>query len=99
LRVIHLPGHTLGHCGFYSERHRLLLSGDLWVRFWMRTQISPRIFSSAPELILPSLAKARALGARWIVPGHYDQPDAVDLRRRFHELCAEKLDRRVAPVI
>ena len=24
LRVIHLPGHTHGHCGFYSERHDLL---------------------------------------------------------------------------
>ena len=27
LRVVHLPGHTLGHCGFYSRRHDLLFSG------------------------------------------------------------------------
>src|SRR6185503_14618350 len=33
LRVVHLPGHTVGHCGFHSARHDVLFSGDLWVRF------------------------------------------------------------------
>ena len=28
LKVVHLPGHTLGHCGFYSAKHDLLFSGD-----------------------------------------------------------------------
>jgi len=90
LRVVHLPGHTLGHCGFYSAKHDLLFSGDLWVRFMMRTQASPRIFSDAPELVPASMAKARAIGARWMVPGHYDFPDAARLKRRFEELCAER---------
>jgi glyoxylase-like metal-dependent hydrolase (beta-lactamase superfamily II) len=40
LRVVHLPGHTVEHCGFYSHRHDLLFSGDLWVRLMMRTQRS-----------------------------------------------------------
>jgi glyoxylase-like metal-dependent hydrolase (beta-lactamase superfamily II) len=87
LRVVHLPGHTVGHCGFFSARHDLLFSGDLWVRFMMRTQASPRIFSDAPELVPASLAKARAIGARWVVPGHYDEANATRLRRRFEELC------------
>ena len=90
LRVVHLPGHTLGHCGFYSERHDLLFSGDLWVRFMMRTQASPRIFSDAPELVWPSMQKAQAIGARWIVPGHYGRADARRLKIRFEELCAER---------
>lgn len=30
LRVIHLPGHTAGHCGFYSAKHDLLFSGDMF---------------------------------------------------------------------
>lgn len=90
LRVVHLPGHTLGHCGFYSARHDLLFSGDLWVRLMMRTQASPRIFSDAPELVPASLRKARAIGARWVVPGHYDFPNATRLRQRFEELCAER---------
>src|SRR5207248_8153 len=62
LRVVHLPGHTLGHCGFYSVRHDLLFSGDLWVRFMMRTQMSPRVFSDAIELVPGSMRKARAIG-------------------------------------
>ncbi len=99
LRVVHLPGHTLGHCGFYSARHDLLFSGDLWVRFLMRTQVSPRIFTSAPELVWPSMRKARAIGAHWVVPGHYDLPNATRLRRRFEELCAEHERRERVPVV
>jgi glyoxylase-like metal-dependent hydrolase (beta-lactamase superfamily II) len=93
LRVVHLPGHTLGHCGFYSAKYDLLFSGDLWVRFLMRTQTSPAIFSDDVALVPASMRKARALGAHWIVPGHYDVPNAARLRRRFEELC-EQIDRR-----
>lgn len=87
LKVVFLPGHTIGHCGFYSARHDLLFTGDLWVRFMMRTQASPRVFTDAPELVPASLRRARAIGARWVVPGHYDLPNALQLRRRFEELC------------
>lgn len=89
LRVVHLPGHTLGHCGFYSAKHDLLFSGDLWVRFLMRTQASPRIFSDEIALVPGSMMKARAIGARWIIPGHYDVANATRLRLRFEELCEE----------
>jgi glyoxylase-like metal-dependent hydrolase (beta-lactamase superfamily II) len=90
LRVVHLPGHTLGHCGFYSAKYDLLFSGDLWVRFLMRTQSSPAIFSDDLSQVPASMLKARALGARWIVPGHYDLPNAMRLRWRFEELCAAR---------
>jgi glyoxylase-like metal-dependent hydrolase (beta-lactamase superfamily II) len=93
LRVVHLPGHTLGHCGFYSAKHNLLFSGDLWVRFLMRTQTSPAFFSDDVSLVPASMMKARAIGARWMVPGHYDVPNATRLRRRFEELC-EQIERR-----
>lgn len=99
LRVVHLPGHTLGHCGFYSAKHDLLFSGDLWARFLMRTQVSPRIFTSAPELVWPSMKKARAIGARWMVPGHYESPNATRLRRMFEELCAERERRERVPLV
>ena len=99
LRVVHFPGHTVGHCGFYSARHDLLFSGDLWVRFMMRTQVSPRIFTDAPELVWPSMYKARSLGAHWIVPGHYDLPNATRLRHRFEELCEQHERRRTQAVV
>lgn len=99
LRVVHLPGHTIGHCGFYSERHDLLFSGDLWTRFMMRTQVSPAIFTDVPRLVWPSMQKARAIGAHGMVPGHYDLPNAARLRRRFEELCEDHARRRTVPVI
>lgn len=99
LRVVHLPGHTLGHCGFYSAKRDLLFSGDLWVTFMLRTQVSPRIFSDAPQLVLPSLRKARAIGARWVIPGHYALADAPRLKRRFENLCDEIERRGQAPII
>lgn len=99
LRVVHLPGHTLGHCGFYSAKHGLLFTGDLWVRFLMRTQASPRVFSDDFARVPGSLRKARAFGARWVVPGHYDVPNATRLRRRFEELCEQLERRRRPPVI
>ena len=96
LRVVHLPGHTLGHCGFYSAKHDLLFSGDLWTRFLMLTQASPRIFSDDITLVPESMMKARAIGARWMVPGHYNVPNATRLRRRFEELC-EEIERAARP--
>ncbi|MGH7944502.1 MAG: MBL fold metallo-hydrolase [Opitutaceae bacterium] len=98
LRVVHLPGHTLGHCGFYSAKHDLLFSGDLWVRFLMRTQMSPPIFSDDVTLVPASMMKARVIGAHWVVPGHYDLPNATRLRGRFEELC-EELRRRRRPKV
>ena len=99
LRVVYLPGHTVGHCGFYSVRHDLLFSGDLWARFMMRTQASPRIFTDEPALVPASLRKARAIGARWIVPGHYDLPNATRLRARFEQLCDDFERNRRARVV
>ncbi len=99
LRVVFLPGHTLGHCGFHAEKPDLLFTGDLWVRFLGRTQVSPRIFSDDVSLVPASLRKARAIGARWIVPAHYGEPDATRLRHRFEALCAERERRGRAAVV
>ncbi len=32
LKVLHTPGHTPGHCCFYSEEEKLLIAGDLLFR-------------------------------------------------------------------
>jgi glyoxylase-like metal-dependent hydrolase (beta-lactamase superfamily II) len=99
LRVIHLPGHTFGHCGFYSARHDLLFSGDLFASFFWSVGIPPAIFNSAPEMIPASLERARALNPRLIVPQHYDVLDGLLHRRRFDRLLERlaRRDRRRAP--
>jgi glyoxylase-like metal-dependent hydrolase (beta-lactamase superfamily II) len=91
LRVVHLPGHTAGHCGFFSERHGLLFSGDLFASYRPRAGLPPPIFNSLPELIPASLEKARQLDPQGIVPSHYFGRDWALHRRKFDALC-----RRVA---
>ena len=94
LRVVHLPGHTLGHCGFYSEKHDLLLSGDLFASYFFNTHLPPPILNSAPALIPESLEKARRLNPRLMVPQHYDVLDGALHRRRFDRLIARELRAR-----
>lgn len=86
LRVIHLPGHTLGHCGFYSARHELLFSGDLFASYCFNVHRPPAILNSHPELMAASAAKARALNPKLIVPQHFDILDGVLHRRRAGKL-------------
>jgi len=94
LRVVHLPGHTLGHCGFYSARHDLLFSGDLFASYFFNTHIPPAILNSGPDLIPASLEKARQLNPRLMVPQHYDVLDGLLHRRRFDRMLVRMARRR-----
>lgn len=80
LRVIHLPGHTLGHCGFFSEKHNLLFCGDMMATTFTPHR-PPAILNSAPELLEASAEKIRKLRPHWIIPFHYFCLDG-DLQRR-----------------
>jgi glyoxylase-like metal-dependent hydrolase (beta-lactamase superfamily II) len=93
LRVLHLPGHTLGHCGFYSARRDLLFSGDLFASYFFNVHLPPAILNSAPALIPSSLEKVRELNPRFMVPQHYDVLDGELHRRRFDRMLV-RWDRR-----
>jgi len=86
LRVIHLPGHTLGHCGFHSIRNDLLFSGDMMASCFFNTHKPPGILNSAPEHFAASVAKICRLSPRLLVPSHYDFLDGDLHRRRFCSL-------------
>lgn len=86
LEVIHLPGHTLGHCGFYSAKHNLLFSGDMMASYFFNVHKPWAIFNSAPELLPASAEKIRKLQPRWILPFHFDFLDGELHRRRFVKL-------------
>ena len=88
---MHLPGHTLGHCGFYSRRHDLLFSGDLFASYFFNVHQPPPILNSAPELIPETLAKVQRLNPRLMVPQHYDVLDGALHRRRFDRIMAKRL--------
>ena len=86
LQVIHLPGHTLGHCGFYSAKHNLLFSGDMMASYFFNTHRPPAILNSAPEMLNQSAEKIHKLKPRWILPCHFDFLDGDLHRRRFAKL-------------
>lgn len=90
LRVIHLPGHTQGHCGFYSARFDLLFSGDLFASYGFSTHIPPAILNSCPEDLPATLDRVCEIAPRRIIPNHYFGFDAELHRRRFDALRAKR---------
>jgi glyoxylase-like metal-dependent hydrolase (beta-lactamase superfamily II) len=95
LRVVHLPGHTLGHCGFYSARHDVLFSGDLFASYFFNVHLPPPVLNAAPELIPASLEKVQALDPRYLIPQHYDLLAPALHRRRFDRLIERLALRRM----
>lgn len=89
LRVIHLPGHSHGHCGFYSERFDLLFAGDLFASYRFSTHRPPAFLNSAPEKLPESCRRVAELNPRLIIPNHYDgNIDGEKFARKFRGLCA-----------
>jgi glyoxylase-like metal-dependent hydrolase (beta-lactamase superfamily II) len=90
LKVIHLPGHTEGHCGFYSQRFNLLFSGDLFASYWFSTHLPPMFLNSCPENFPASLKQVIELSPRYIIPNHYDGFDGEKHARKFKMLVARR---------
>jgi glyoxylase-like metal-dependent hydrolase (beta-lactamase superfamily II) len=86
LQVVHLPGHTLGHCGFFSAKHNLLFSGDMFASYFFNVHKPWPILNSVPEQFPASAEKIRRLKPRLIVPCHFDRLDGDLQRRRFAKL-------------
>lgn len=82
LKVVHLPGHTEGHSGFYCEKLQLLFCGDLFASLGCLSHFPPAIFNSDGGQMAASVSKALALELVGILPNHADSasPD-VHLQR------------------
>lgn len=89
LRVLHLPGHTAGHCGFFSERHRLFFCGDLFASYAPKPRFPPDVLNVDSREIRRSAERALTLGPVGIVPNHYDVRDPRLHWNRFVQLVAE----------
>lgn len=86
LRAVHLPGHTVGHMGFFCEKLHLLFSADLIASYRGVAHFPPAIFNSAPELMQDSISKALALDLDGIVPNHGDRASPEEHLRRLKQL-------------
>ena len=83
LRVVHLPGHTRGHCGFYSERHACFSAATCSPVIFSTPTSRPPSSTACPSISPPASDASRNSIPRWIVPNHYDVLDGERLRRRF----------------
>lgn len=72
LRVVALPGHTHGHCGYYSAKHRLLFSGDLFASFGFGPQIAPAYLNQDNVEARRSIHRALELTLDGVLPCHAD---------------------------
>lgn len=98
LRVVHLPGHTRGHCGFYSQRHDLLFTGDLFATERTRTVLPPAIFNTEPERFQESIEKVMALNPLGLLANHCDTAPPEVQKRRFDEFAKKTVPFAIKPV-
>jgi glyoxylase-like metal-dependent hydrolase (beta-lactamase superfamily II) len=81
-KVVHLPGHTAGHSGYYCERQKLLFCADLFASFGSLSHFPPNIFNSSRNLIAGSVAKGLSLELEGLLPNHaYSATPAEHLER------------------
>jgi glyoxylase-like metal-dependent hydrolase (beta-lactamase superfamily II) len=78
LTVVHLPGHTAGHCGFLVEPDGFLFTGDIDL-----TSFGPYYGDLGSDLDAyeASLARLRDMEARWYGTAH--QHGVIDGREEF----------------
>ena len=91
LKAIHLPGHTDGHMGLYSESRKLLFCADLFASFAGISHYPPNILNTLPEQIPASVAKALALDLEAVLPNHCDTASPAEHLRRLRLLQRKKL--------
>ncbi|HRQ90782.1 MAG TPA: MBL fold metallo-hydrolase [Bacteroidia bacterium] len=82
LQIVHLPGHTEGHSGFYCRKLKWLFCGDLFASFGRWSHFPPGILNSDGSKIRGSVEKALESDLEGVVPNHSDgAPPEVHLER------------------
>jgi glyoxylase-like metal-dependent hydrolase (beta-lactamase superfamily II) len=92
LRTIWTPGHSPGHVCFYSDRHKLLISGDhILPRITPNISVHTQQFPNPLGDFLESLLKVQNLGTEEVLPAH--EYRFADLQGRLEEIIAHHADR------
>ncbi len=87
LRVVHLPGHTPGHCGFFCERTGWLLSGDVFASYAWSVHLPPLLLNRDQAGVRTTLKKVAAMELSGVIPSHYDVLDPRLHARRLREFA------------
>ena len=70
LRVVHLPGHSPGQVGFWSEKQGFLIGGDVLMHLPWRLTLPFRAFTTDWEEAKRSVKKVAALQVQTLCLGH-----------------------------
>lgn len=94
LRTVWTPGHSPGHVCFYSERHRLLLSGDhVLPRITPNIGVHTQQFPNPLGEYIESLLKVQNLDVDEVLPAH--EYRFADLGDRLDEIINHHADRLI----
>ena len=92
LKTVWTPGHSPGHVCFYSEQHRILLSGDhVLPRITPNIGVHTQQFPNPLGNYLESLLKVQNLGVDEVLPAH--EYRFADLHARLDEIIVHHADR------
>ncbi len=83
LEVVHLPGHTAGHCGFLGRRRGVMFIGDIVACQWGAMYKPPGILNSVPEHFAASFHRLAEIDVPMMLCNHYTTFDPAAIRRRF----------------
>ena len=96
LEVIGLPGHTLGHVGYYSASRQLLFANDLFSSFRGNVKMPPPWFNDHCDEIPQSVLKAAALDLTGgVLINHGHPATAEEYRSELLELAKRVTSGRI----
>lgn len=88
LEVVGLPGHTLGHVGYYSASRKLLFANDLFSSFRGKVKLPTPWFNDHGEEIPQSILKAAAFDlSRGVLINHGHPASTEDYRSELLDLA------------
>jgi glyoxylase-like metal-dependent hydrolase (beta-lactamase superfamily II) len=87
IRVIHLPGHTIGHCGYYHLPTQILFSGDFYQYEWYREGLPPFFLNSCPGYFTSGIEKILHLNPAGIYSNHCDRSSPEIMFERFRKFA------------
>lgn len=85
LRVVHLPGHSAGHVGFYSEARRIFFSADAFLLRGRRVFFPSRAFNLDDALARSCVTRLLDFDIDRVYPSHHTgvEHDVMDDIRRY----------------
>jgi glyoxylase-like metal-dependent hydrolase (beta-lactamase superfamily II) len=101
-RVVHLPGHTMGHVAFFRESDRVAIVGDVLANINLLTgrpglREPPRVFSIDPALNRESARKLLSLRPSVVCFGHGPPLLHADVLERVVAGLRESIPPALAP--